>query len=247
MGIIEKKLSVIVPAANQEETIVKDLRRINHVLRKTKYDYEIICVVDGVDEDGTYNQARRLRLKNLKVIGYSHNQGKGHAVRYGMKKSKGDIIAFLDAGMEIHPSGLNLLLAHMNWYGSDIIVGSVRHSASKVKGYPLKRKVLSWGYHTLTKLMFGLNITDSQRGLKLFKRKVLEKTLPKLLVKEYAFDIEMLAVAQRLGFNKIHDGPVSLDARKMYRSSIRFGTIFSMLKDTLAVFYRLNILRYYER
>lgn len=247
MNLADQKLSVIVPAYRQENTIVKDLRRINNVLRKTDFDYEIICVVDGKDNDKTFSKAKNLKLKKLKVIGYEDNQGKGHAVRYGMKKAKGDLIAFLDAGMEIHPAGLNLLVAHMKWYDSDVIVGSVRHSASKVKGYPTLRKILSWGYHTLTKILFGLRITDCQRGIKIFKREVLEDVLPKLLVKTFAFDIEMLSVARQMGYKKIHDGPVRMDATKIKYSNIKANTVWSMLRDTLAVFYRLNVIHYYDK
>lgn len=238
-------ISVIVPAYEQEDTIKKDLKRVQSTLEGTKYDYELICVTDG-QIDNTYQKAKELESDQIKVVGYKKNKGKGHAVRYGMKKSKGDLVAFLDAGMEIDPAGLNLLLDHMFWYDSDIIVGSIRHSASKVKGYPLKRKVLSWGYHTLTRILFGLRITDCQRGIKIFKREVLKDTLNRLLVKAYAFDVEMLAVARRLGYTKIHDGPVEMDARKMEYTNVKPWTIWNMLRDTLAVFYRLNILHYYE-
>ncbi len=240
-----KLLSVVIPAYRQEKTIVRDLKKIKKTLDKIKYDYEIICIVDG-KVDKTFEKAQKLANKKIKIHGYSKNRGKGHAVRYGMKKTKGDLVAFLDAGMEIDPLGLRLLLEHMLWYNSDVIVGSIRHSASKVKGYPLIRKILSWGYHTLTRFLFGLKVTDCQRGIKIFKRQVLEKVLPKLVVKKYAFDIEMLAVAHRLGYKKIHDGPVEMDAGKIGYSSVKFGTIWSMLYDTIAVFYRLNILKYYD-
>ena len=241
----ERLLSVIVPAYKQEKTIKKDLRRIEEAIKGARRSYEIICVVDG-RVDKTFENAKKTRSRKIKVIGYDENRGKGHAVRYGMAKTKGDLVAFIDAGMDIDPNSLSMLLEHMVWYDSDIIVGSIRHSASKVYGYPLKRKIYSWGYHMLTKWLFGLRITDSQRGLKIFKRKVLEKVLPRLLVKKFAFDIEILAVARRLGFINIHDGPVVFDGSKLRHSSIKFGTIWSMLLDTLAVFYRLKILRYYD-
>lgn len=246
MGQDEKKLlSVIVPAYKQEKTIQEDLTRLESVLRKIRYDYEIICVVDG-KVDRTFEKAKKVKSPKIRVIGYEKNHGKGYAVRYGMAQSKGDIVAFIDAGMDIEARGLSLLLEHMIWYDSDVIVGSIRHSASKVYGYPLKRRVYSIGYHLFTKILFGLRVTDSQRGLKIFKREVLEKVLPRLLIKQFAFDIEMLAVAKRLGFKKIHDGPVEMDASKFKYSSIRSSTVLSMLVDTLAVFYRLWILRYYD-
>lgn len=238
-------LSVIVPAYKQEKTIAQDLRRIEKVLKQIRYGYEVICVVDG-KTDKTYQNAKKAASSKIKVVGYKENRGKGHAVRYGMARASGDPVAFIDAGMDIDPNGLSMLLEHFEWYDSDVIVGSIRHSASRVFNYPLKRKALSIGYHTLTKVFFGLRITDSQRGIKIFKRKVLEKVLPRLVVKKYAFDIEMLAAARRLGFVNIHDGPVILNGASLKSSSVKFGTIWSMLLDTLAVFYRLHILRFYD-
>lgn len=241
----KKLLSVIVPAYRQEKTIAADLRNIEDVLRQTPYDYEIICVIDG-KTDKSFERAKKVESLRLKVVGYEQNRGKGYAVRYGMARAKGDLIAFLDSGMDLNPVGISMLLEHMKWYGSDVIVGSIRHSASKVIGYPFKRWLFSVGYHFLTRIMFGLRITDSQRGLKIFKREVLEKVLPRLLVKRFAFDIEMLAVSYRLGFKKIHDGPVEMDARRLKYSSIKTSTVYEMLLDTLAVFYRLKILGYYD-
>jgi len=241
----KKLLSVIVPAYKQEKTIVKDLENIESVLINSRYNYELICVVDG-KLDKTFDKAKTIKSTGLKVIGYEQNRGKGYAVRYGMARAKGSIIAFLDAGMDINANGLPMLLEHMNWYGSDVIVGSIRHSASKVIGYPLKRKIFSTGYHLLTRFLFGLRITDSQRGIKIFKKEVLEKVLPRLIIKRFAFDIEMLAVANSLGYKKIHDGPVEMDARRFKYSSISTSTVFEMFRDTLAVFYRLKVLKYYN-
>jgi len=202
-------------------------------------------VIDG-KVDRTFERAKTIKSPNINIIGYEKNHGKGYAVRYGMAKAKGDLIAFIDSGMDINPNAISMLLEHMKWYNSDVIVGSIRHSASKVIGYPFKRKLFSIGYHLLTRFLFGLRITDSQRGIKIFKREVLEKVLPRLMVKTFAFDIEMLSVANHLGFKKIHDGPVEMDARKFKYSSIKTSTVWSMFLDTLAIFYRLNILHYYD-
>lgn len=241
----KKLLSVIVPIYKQEKTIAEDLGQIERALNNVDCDYEVIGVVDG-RLDKSYENAQKVKSSKIKIIGYKENHGKGYAVRYGMARAKGDLVAFIDSGMDINPKGLSMLLEHMRWYGSDVIVGSIRHSASKVIGYPLKRKVFSYGYHWLTRVLFGLRITDSQRGIKIFKRKVLGKVMPRLIVKKFAFDIEMLAVAHHLGFKKIHDGPVEMDARRMKYSSINTSTVFDMLIDTLAIFYRLNFLHYYD-
>ncbi|MBI2085932.1 glycosyltransferase [Candidatus Daviesbacteria bacterium] len=244
-----KLISIIVPAYKQEKTIARDLQRIKEVLDKLRYPTELICVIDG-EIDGTFKQASRFAEKNghTKVIGYDHNQGKGYAIRFGMAESRGDIIGFIDAGMDLNPMGLSMLLEHFEWYNADIIVGSKRHPVSKVY-YPWQRKILSFGYQMLVRLLFGLKVKDTQVGMKFFKREVLEEVLPKLLVKHFAFDVEMLVVANALGFNRIYEAPVDIRLHFGGASTITsqkfLRTVLRMLWDTLAIFYRLKILRYY--
>lgn len=246
----KKLLSVVIPAYKAEKFIAKSILDAKNTLDESGYPYEIVCVVDG-KIDNTWNEAKKVARKypsQVKVVGYKNNLGKGHAVRYGMAKSKGEIVGFIDAGSELNPEGLEMLLAHMEWYDADIIIGSKRHPASKVE-YPLFRKILSIGYQYAVKLLFGLNVRDTQVGMKFFKRKVLEKTLPRLLVKAFAFDIEMLAVAHYLGFKKIYEAPVDLKldfGTSTIASKGFIKTAFFMLWDTLAVYYRLNILNYYS-
>lgn len=239
-------LSVIVPAYRQEKTIKKDLLNILSTLEQglgKDYDFEVICVVDG-DLDNTYKEASKIKSPKLRVFTYKVNLGKGHAVRFGMAKARGDIISFLDAGMDISPKGIMMLLAHMNWYDADIIVGSKKHPVSRVN-YPFVRRILSWGYHLGVKMLFNLPLSDTQSGIKIFKRKAVEKILPRLLVKSYAMDIEMLSVAKYLGFNRIYEAPIEVRFDKK-SSSIKWTTLFWMAWDTAAVFYRLKLRHYYD-
>lgn len=244
-------LSVIVPAYKQEKTIIRDLKRINEVLNELRYPSELICVVDG-KIDNTYKKAVSYAKNNnnIRVVGYPTNKGKGYAVRFGMAASKGDIIGFIDAGMDLNPNGLSMCLEHFEWYKADIIVGSKRHPASRVD-YPWQRRILSIGYQTLVWLLFGLNIRDTQVGLKFYRREVLEKVLPRLLIKAFAFDIEILTVASYLGYNRIFEAPVDIKlsfggSTSGITSQKFIRTVISMLMDTLAVFYRLRILGYYS-
>lgn len=239
-------VSIIIPSFKQEQTIEKDLKRIKSVLDQLRYDYEIIIVVDG-QVDNTFQNAKKVKSSKIIVTGYKHNHGKGHAVRFGMAKAKGDIVAFIDSGMDINPNGLSMLLEHFEWYKADIIIGSKWHPVSKVI-YPLWRKIISIGYGFLVKLLFGLRIKDTQLGMKFFRKEVLEKVLPRLLVKRYAFDIEILAVADRLGYKRIYEAPIELDWRDINSSLTAnlLQAIWNMFTDTLAVFYRLKILKYYD-
>lgn len=241
----KRLLSVIVPAFRQEKTIKQNLENIHTVLEKglQNYDYEIICIVDGTI-DGTLKEAKKLRRRKIRVIGYKRNRGKGYAVRFGMARSRGSLVSFLDAGRDISPKGIMMLMAHMEWYNADVIIGSKRHPVSRVN-YPFVRHAFSIGYHLMVKLLFGLPLTDTQSGIKIFKRKVLEKVLPRLLVKKYAMDVEMLAVAYHLGFKRIYEAPIEINFRKI-ESNISWPSVWQMLLDTLGVFYRLKLRRFYN-
>ncbi len=223
---------------------------MKEVLDKLRYPTELICVVDG-NVDATFRKASVFANKNpnVRVIGYDHNKGKGYAIRFGMAASKGDIVGFIDAGMDLNPNGLFMLLEHFEWYNADIIVGSKRHPVSKVH-YPWQRKVLSMGYQLLVLTLFGLKVRDTQVGMKFFKREVLEKVLPRLLVKAFAFDVEILAVANYLKYNRIYEAPVEIKLRFGGTSTVTsqkfIRTVLAMLTDTLAIFYRLKILNYYS-
>lgn len=241
------QLSLVVPAYKQEKTIVKDLKNLTKVLSSLPFKYQIIVVVDGfVDE--TFEKAKSVKNKNIKVFGYEKNKGKGFAIKLGVEKATGDIIGFIDAGMDIDPSEIYIMLDIMEWNKADIVVGSKLHPESKVK-YPIGRKVLSWGYRTITHLLFGFKVKDTQVGFKLFRKKVAKDVFSKIVIKRFAFDVEVLTVAYKLGYKNIHESPIKLNFSKASSiTSINFWRIIlRMLWDSAAVFYRLKILHYYDK
>lgn len=241
-------VSIIIPAYRQEKSIKEDVRRIYNVMTKTRWDFEIIVVVDGF-VDKTYEEASALGLEEVTVVGYKENKGKGYAIRYGMARAVGDYVLFIDAGMDIDPNGISMILEHMEWYNADIIVGSKGHPVSKTN-YPIIRKIYSVGYHLIVRFLFGLRLRDTQTGLKVYKREILERILPRLLVKRFAFDIEILAVAYHLGYRRIFEAPVEINWSKIntnFTPLIIFDPeIRAMLTDTMAIFYRLHLLKYYN-
>lgn len=241
-----KFLSLVVPTYKQEKTIVKNILSLESSLHEVGIDYEIVVVVDG-EVDKTVQKLKRISSKNIHVYSYPQNQGKGFAVKFGMLQAKGDVVGFIDGGFDIDPTGIEMLLNHMMWYNADIIVGSKLHPVSKVK-YPLYRIILSWGYRTLTHVMFGFKVRDTQVGLKLFKRKVVEKVFPKLVVKKFAFDVEVLAVSYAMGFKRIYEAPIKLNFKNTstINSSTFWDVILHMLWDTIAVYYRVKIIKYYK-
>ncbi len=239
-------LSLIVPVYKQEKTIIKNLRQIKKILDTIRYNYEIIVVVDGIT-DASFQRIQKAHIPKTTCFAYEKNQGKSFAVEFGIRKAKGDYIMFIDSGMEIDPNGISMLLEHMEWYNADIIVGSKRHLASQVQ-YPLIRKILSDGYYMLVKILFGIKVRDTQAGIKIMKRNVIEKILPRLVEKKFAGDLEIIVVAGVLGYKRIYEAPIKLNYHASpITSAATLSSIISILIDTLAIFYRKNIVRYYQK
>jgi len=241
----DRLLSLVLPAYKQEKTIQKDITNLAKVLSTLPLKYELIVVVDGF-VDKTYSKAKRKENKNIKVLGYKENQGKGFAIKHGVEEAKGDIIGYIDAGMDLDPKEISIMLDIMDWNKADIVIGSKLHPDSKVN-YPLSRKILSWGYRAIIRILFDLKVKDTQVGLKLFKRNVAKRVFRRIVVKAFAFDVEVLAVAQLYGYTRIYEAPVILKFKPGSINSTNFWKIsFLTLWDTLAVFYRINILRFYS-
>lgn len=242
-----KKFSLIIPVYKQEKVIKKNIDSVIEALSVLSIPFEIVPVIDG-NLDNSFQEAQKVHDKRVHVVGYETNHGKGYAVRYGFAHATGDVIGFLDGGGDLKPGALPLMLTQFEFENADVVMGSKRHPQSKVS-YPNSRKVLSWVYQKLVKLLFGLEVRDTQVGMKIYRRKLLEDVLPRLLVKRFAFDIEILAVAYHLGYTRIFEAPVQIDLFST-KSSIQWSRlvriIYNMVNDTLAVFYRLKILHYYD-
>ena len=239
-------VSIVVPAYKQQDTIIKDITRLESVLDSVPYDYEIIIVVDGF-ADETMQKAEQKKSSKVKVFGYKKNIGKGHAVKFGILKATGDIVGFIDAGMDISPEAIPQMIEILQEADADIVIGSKIHKGSKVK-YPILRKILSGGYQTINQILFGFNSKDIQVGLKIFKKKVAEEIFSRVSIKGFAFDIESLALANTLGYKKIIEAPVNVEYKKGTISSANFWIVVAkMLADTGIVFYRLKVKHEYDK
>jgi len=238
-------LSIVIPAYNEDHHICQNLLAIHAELSCFCDDFEIILVDDG-SHDNTLSEAIRAseQLGSIKVITYSENGGKGNAIKEGFKNTSKDLITFFDADLDILPQQIKPLLNTIRETGADVVIQSKRHPDSVVNGFPLRRQFLSRSYNLMTKLLFNLPVSDTQVGIKLYRREVLETIMPKLLVKRFASDVEQLVLAHKYGF-KIAECPVHIDFDPA-GDCIGMKDIFHIGWDTIAVYYRLNILKYYD-
>ncbi|MDP2921172.1 MAG: glycosyltransferase [Candidatus Omnitrophota bacterium] len=238
------KISVLIPAYNEGNCIIENVEEIIRTFNKFGCKYEIVLIDDG-SADATYEKMLELSKKFscIRVKKNNINLGKGETLKRGFADTTGDLVVFLDVDLELHPRQLGAFFDAIKKDNADVVIGSKHHPDSKLK-YPLYRRFLSSIYYFAVKIMFGLPVRDTQTGLKLFKREVLERVFPRILVKEYAYDLEILVLSHHFGY-KIIEEPIILDYKRKW-IRIGFRCLYKTFLDTLAIFYRMYILRYYD-
>ncbi len=239
------KLSVIIPAYNEGKHIKANLLEISDALAVINDEVEILVVNDG-SSDNTKSEIFEASKERSHIIyaGYDVNRGKGGAIKHGVEQATGDVIAFIDADLDLSPKHIIDYYAHMQETNCDIVIGSKMHKVSKLN-YPPARKFFSWGYFVLLKILFGLNIKDTQTGVKMYKSGFIKKVAPMLRVSGYAFDIEILALCNHDGA-RIDEMPVEIIFRREESfGRIKFKDIWKMFTDTISIWWNLRIIRSY--
>ncbi len=236
-------LSVVMPAYNLGSAIRANIASV-HAVFDGIIPFEIVPVDDG-SLDNTSLGIKQAALDfpdNVRPVISPRNAGKGAALAQGFAKSRGSHVLLLDGDLDLSPKLIWNFFDVMCASEADIVIGSKMHPESSVD-YPLTRRFASFVYYGIVKLLVGLPVHDTQTGMKLFKREALEYAFSRMLVKRFAFDLEVLSIANEKGY-KIAEAPIELDFGDK-AGSLTFSNIRQVMTDTLAIFYRLRILRYY--
>ncbi len=238
----ELDLTMVVPYYNPGPLLRQHIERMLEVLSTSGVTYEVIAVSDGAT-DGSEQTLTDLDPEKVRSVVLPVNSGKGQALRTGFAMSRGNYVGFIDADGDVEASHLQPFISIIGSYEPDIILGSKRHPMSKVT-YPPIRRLYSWGYQQLIRVLFRLNIRDTQTGLKVIRRDVLAQILPRMVEKRFAFDLELFVVARHVGFRSFFEAPITINHQ--FTSTISHHAVKGTLTDTLAIFYRLHILHYYD-
>ena len=245
-------VSILVPVYNLEEKIVSNISFLIERVSSFLDNIEIIISDDGsidntknVVENFINNFDYSLHQNIKKIIGIynKENHGKGYALKRATEVSNGEYIVFCDADMEIDPIQIKVFFEIMERENADVVIGSKRHKDSKVN-YSNIRKVISFVYFLFVKIFFSLPIQDTQTGLKLFKRDSIINIFPRVLVKAFAYDLEVL-VACHANNKKIVSAPVIINPNRHF-GFIRFSILCRTFIDTMAIFYRLYFIKFYK-
>ena len=233
-------ISIIIPVFNEESNIPSILTHIKNTLSETLLDYELIVINDGSTDNTEPVLLDQQKLDNrIKVLSYRQNKGKGHAVKMGVLNSRGNVVCFLDGDLDISPSEIKNYIKELEGY--DLVIASKAHPLSVITA-PFVRKMLSKMFSILVRTSVGINIRDTQSGLKVGDGDALRKIFDVMLVKRYAFDVEMLAIASKFNL-KIKESPIKITLD----CSFKLREIANMFVDVLGISYRLRIIRFYQK
>ena len=228
------------------------LLSVDEYLSRQSYDYEIIVVNDG-SEDRTAEVVSNLKfktralnklsarpstngvsalVKNLKLIGSNVNRGKGWAVRQGMLEAQGNYRLFMDADNSTTIDHLEKFWPNVE-RGNDVIIASIAVAGAQVaKGEKFYRRLLGKLGNLWIQFWVLPGIWDSQRGFKLFSARAAEAIFPKLKISRWGFDVEVLALARKLGF-KIKEVPIRWDNEG--ESKVKPSAYFQVLLEVLKI------------
>jgi len=229
------RLSIIIPAYNEEDRIVRTIGATLDYLGRQVYSSEILVVSDG-STDGTRavveNSFSPGGRATLRVIEYHPNRGKGYAVKTGMVQGTGEIVMFMDADYSVPIDALERGMPLLE-EGHDIAIASRTASGSRIRHRQRVLRALSAkAYIWVQNRFLGISYSDTQCGFKLFRREAAHRLFTKQKLSSVIFDPEILWLARREGFS-VAEFPVDWthveDSRIQYDSVGKLFSVFSEL------------------
>jgi len=195
------KLSIIIPAYNEEKRIKNTLYEYCRYFAKKGIEFEIVVVLNACKDDTSkiVRQCQK-QFKEIKLLDFEKG-GKGFAIIEGFKdalKRRNDLIGFIDADMATCPKAFWDLIESIRKHDGVIASRWIKGSVVKTK-QTLSRRFASRIFNLIVRSLFFFQHRDTQCGAKLFKRNTLEKIVPYLKLTEWAFDVNLLYLCKKEG------------------------------------------------
>jgi dolichyl-phosphate beta-glucosyltransferase len=227
-------LSVVVPCFNEEVRLGATLEKIVGYLDRLGKTYEILVVDDG-SRDGAVAVAEGLANENVRVLEHGENRGKGAAVRTGVLASRGEWVLITDADLSTPIEDLERLESRTG--EAEIVLGSRAVAESEiVRHQPLYRELMGKTFNLIIRSIGLVGLHDTQCGFKLFRGAVARELFERTQVDHFAFDVEVVWLAQKAGHRVVEEGVTWEDSPNSRVSPI--GDSWRMLVDVVALRFR---------
>lgn len=224
-------LTILVPSYNESTIISESLKEIDNFLKSKKYSSEIVVVDDGSKDNSKLiinNLKLKGEIKNLKLVEYNENRGKGGALKEGILHCKGKYIIFTDVDLSVPIESVNEFLDELEKGESDVVIGTRKIKSAKVLVHqPWLRENLGKGFTFITRILTGVVVSDFTCGFKGFTKESAKKIFGKSLLSRWAYDAEILYLAKKFGY-KIKELPVTWTNRKDTRVKLWNAVVTSL-------------------
>lgn len=192
-------ISVVIPAFNEQRRLPATLQQVVPYLAGRFAEYEVIVVDDGSGDD-TAGVVAAAGSGRVRLIRYAPNRGKGHAVRTGVLAATGEFILVSDADLSTPIEELETLLQALD--GCDVAIGSRATAQTRILRYqPWYRIVLGKTFNKIVRLLAVGGLNDTQCGFKCWRAAAARAVFSRSLIDGFAFDVETLFLARRMGFS----------------------------------------------
>ena len=233
---VSNLLTVVMPAHNEGAVVAEAVERVIGLFPANSDEILVHIILDGPDP-AAFESLNQLNRTNVKVTELRVNHGKGHCLRIGASESSSVYTAFLDSDLDIDPisilQGIEIFENH-KFENIGCVYGSKFHPSS-VLSYPPLRSIASKLFKIIVKMLFGLNVEDSQTGLKLFRSSDLQRVISSTKENRFMFDLEVMILLNRLGVKMV---PVPVILHYKYSSSIGIKSILVLGAQTIGLFLR---------
>lgn len=223
------KITVILPTYNEKENLPIIIWLLFKYLGD--FDFEIIIIEDG-SPDGTLQVAEKMQdiygSDKIVILNRGKKLGLGTAYRAGLELATGDHIILMDADLSHHPKFIPEFIKKAQRHDYDIVTGTRYDGTGGVSGWDMKRKLISCGANVLTQMALGPSVTDLTGSFRLYKKSVLRKLMGLSRSKGYAFQMEIIVLAEQLGY-KIGEVPITFVDRVYGQSKMGFEEIVRFL------------------